>query len=164
MIVAADYYHRYIDLAKDKSLLPALKTGGKDMKELMKNIPEEKWDFAYEKGKWSVKEVLIHLIDTERVMCYRSLRIARNDKTPIPGFEQDDYIKAVDAAVRSPKSIIKEYKAVRKATLVFFKYLDDETLARTGIASDNEISVAALGYIIAGHENHHSKVLVEKYL
>lgn len=86
------------------------------------------------------------------------------DKTPIPGFEQDDYIKAVDAAGRSPKSIIKEYKAVRKATLVFFKYLDDEALARTGTASDSEISVVALGYIIAGHEHHHAKILAEKYL
>lgn len=164
MIIAADYYHRYIDLVKDKPLFPALKEGSKHMMKLMKGIPEEKWDFAYAKEKWTVKEVLMHLTDTERVMCYRALRFARNDKTPIPGFEQDDYIKAVDVAGRSPKSIIKEYKAVRKATLVFFKYLDDKALARTGIAGDNEVSVAALGYIIAGHEHHHATVLAEKYL
>lgn len=164
MIIAADYYHQYIDLVKDKPLFPALKEGSKQMIKLMKSIPEEKWNFAYAKGKWTIKELLIHLIDTERVMCYRALRIARNDKTPMPGFEQDDYIKAVDVSGRSPKSIIKEYKAVRKATLIFFKYLDDEALARTGIASENEVSVAALGYILAGHEHHHAKILAEKYL
>lgn len=163
MIKAADYYHRYIDLVKDQSITGALKAGRKNMSKFLKDMPGDKWDYAYEEGKWTVKQVVLHIIDTERVMAYRALRIGRGDQTALPGFEQDDYFKVNDGSARTPKSLVKEYKAVRKATNQLFKNFTEEDLARTGTASDNEISVAALGYIIAGHEIHHAEVIRERY-
>ena len=112
-----------------------------------------------------MKEVVHHVCDAERMFSYRALRIARGDKTPMAGFEQDDYIKnAIAIAKRKPKSLIKEFRAIRRTTLQLFRSLDAKELAREGTASDNPFSAEAIGYIIAGHDLHHQKVLEEKYL
>jgi hypothetical protein len=128
------------------------------------SIPIHKENFSYAPGKWTVKEVLIHVIDSERIFGYRALRFARNDKTPVPGFEENDYVPFSNARNRSVESIIDEYESVRHSTMVLFRQFTDEMLSRTGTANNHVISVEACGMVIAGHENHHLRILRERYL
>jgi len=121
-------------------------------------------EFRYAVDKWSIKEVLIHIIDDERIYAFRALAFARNDKTILPGFEQDDYAKYSDENCRIIKNIMSEYEAVRFATIELFKGFSDKALLRIGSANENKTSVRALGYHIAGHELHHIKIIKEKYL
>ena len=125
---------------------------------------EAEGDLRYAPDKWTLKEVLGHLNDTERIMSYRALRIARGDQTPIEGFEQDDYVRNAPFARRPLADLIEDYIAVRRATISLFRNLDDAAWIRRGVANKNEISVRALAYIIAGHELHHRRMLEEKYL
>ena len=157
------YYDRYISLVETDDVLAALEQQAPDTIALLKPA-SAKADFRYAPEKWSLKEVLGHVNDTERIMTYRALRIARGDKTPIEGFEQDDYIRDGNFGQRSLPDLIDEFTAVRKATLSLFRHLDAETAARTGVANNNQISARALAFIIAGHELHHRRVLQEKYL
>jgi DinB superfamily len=158
------YFKKYVDQVDGDDFLNVLEETLPKTVAFLRSIPTTKWDFRYADGKWSVKEVLLHIIDTERIMAYRALRIARNDKTPLSGFEQDDYIPFVDAENRSPESLLEEYKAVRKASIELFRYFNNEMLNRIGTASGNAFSVRALGFVIAGHEAHHLKILKEKYI
>lgn len=161
----APYYSRYISkIPHDTPVLDQLHHNAVIVKELITSLPEEKLLYRYEPGKWSIKEVLVHIIDTERIMAYRALRIARNDQTPIPGFEQDDYVPYSAADARDITDIMEEYEAVRKATLTLFHSFTAEAFDRKGTASENTVSVRALAYIITGHELHHLQVLQEKYL
>ena len=128
------------------------------------NIPSEKLEHAYAEGKWTPKDILLHIIDTERVFVYRAMRIARQDKTEMVGFEQDDYVDAGKANNRTINSLIEEYKAVRNATIVLFDSFSDEELKSIGKANGSPVSVRAIGYIITGHENHHNNVIRERYL
>ena len=125
------------------------------MKELIHSLSEEKLLYRYAPGKWTIKEILVHIIDDERIYSYRALRFARNDRTELPGFEQDDYTAESNANERSLDSIFEEYEAVRKATIALFNGLDNEALLRRGKADGNEDTVRALAYHIAGHELHH---------
>jgi hypothetical protein len=161
---SASYFKRYIDQVDGGDFLKTLEEALPKTVAFLNSLDAEKWNYRYADRKWSVKEVLLHVIDTERIMAYRALRIARNDKTPLTGFEQDDYIPFVDAENRSPTSLIEEYKAVRKASIEMFRYFNDEMLNRIGTASGNPFSVRALGFIIAGHEAHHLKIVKERYL
>ncbi len=131
---------------------------------ILSSLGERQGNYRYAPDKWSVKEVLGHVIDTERIFAYRALRIARNDKTPIEGFEQDDYVRAALSGNRTLAGLIEEFSAVRHAGLLLFRSFDPEAWVRKGIASQKEISVRALVYVIAGHELHHRKILQEKYL
>jgi uncharacterized damage-inducible protein DinB len=124
----------------------------------------DKFDYRYAEGKWTIKEIIQHIIDTERIFSYRALRISRNDKTPLPGFEENDYVDNTDANKRGLQELLTELSAVRHATLLLFKSFSEEQLARIGIASENEISVRAIGFIIIGHQKHHQKVFEERYL
>ncbi len=160
---ASDYFHIYIKQVADDDFLQALQQGYDEMVAFLQQIPGEKWSYRYAPGKWSVAEVLLHLIDTERIMAYRALRIARNDTTPLPGFEQDDYIPFCNAGERSSTSIIEEYRSVRMATLSLFKQLDDAALQRAGTASNSPFTPRSLGFIIVGHQIHHLGVLKERY-
>lgn len=165
MITASPYYHQYIDLVKDKKLLGALRKRGRAFSKFLKHLPDEVWNHRYAEDKWSVKEIVHHVCDCERVFAYRALRIARGDDTPMPGFEQDDYVKnAVTIAQRKPKSLIREFRAIRRTTIQLYRHLDRTEWAREGTASDNPFSVEAIGYIIAGHDLHHQKVIEERYL
>lgn len=158
------YYQSYIDHAVNSSILEGLSNNLKNVVVFFKAIAEDKQEYAYAKGKWTIKDILLHLIDTERVFAYRALRISRNDKLPLQGFEQDDYVLNGYANNRSMENLINEYIAVRKSTIALYKSFNTDALLQIGEASGFPISVRALGYIIAGHENHHVSVIKERYL
>ena len=156
------YYDRYISLVGSDDILGVLEKQAAETVALLKSAAA-KADFRYAPGKWSVKEVLGHVNDTERIMTYRALRISRGDKTPIEGFEQDDYIRDGNFGRRTLADLIDEFADIRKATIAFVRNLDAEAGARRGTANKYEISARALPYIIAGHELHHRRILKEKY-
>jgi hypothetical protein len=157
------YYHRYISLVPEEDVLIALDQQLAETLILLRSLSEQHGSFRYEPQKWSVKEVLGHMIDTERIMAYRALRIARNDRTPIEGFEQDDYVKHGGFESRSVSNLAREFEQVRRTTISLFRNLEPDAWERRGIANNVEISVRALAYIIAGHELHHKNGLKEKY-
>jgi DinB family protein len=157
------YYHRYISLVPDEDVLIALDQQLAETLILLRSLSEQHGSFRYEPQKWSVKEVLGHMIDTERIMAYRALRIARNDRTPIEGFEQDDYVKNGGFESRSVSNLAREFEQVRRTTISLFRNLEPDAWERRGIANNVEVSVRALAYIIAGHELHHKNGLKEKY-
>jgi hypothetical protein len=158
------YYERYISLVPDGDVLSTLTEQLDSTLSTLRSLPEEKASFRYAPGKWSVKELVGHVIDGERIFAYRALRFARNDKTPLPGFEQDDYINNATFDDCKLSDLIDEFEHVRRGNLLMFRQLNDEAWTRRGVASDAEVSVRALAYILAGHERHHMKVLKEKYL
>ena len=158
------YYKSYIDKAADDHIVHGLLNNLNTVTEFLSEIPDEKHDYAYASGKWSIKEVVLHIIDTERIFAYRALRIARGDTTPLAGFEQNDYVRNANTLNRSLASLIDEYKTVRSATISLFNSLDESALESLGEASGAPISTRALGYIITGHENHHLEVIKERYL
>jgi len=158
------YYQTYISALGDVELSDIHQRQLQNFPEFLESIPDSKLHFAYEEGKWTIAEVLIHLIDTERVFQYRALRFARADETPVPGFEQDDYVPNSNAHRRSKESIIEEYKAVRRSTIALFSNFNRQTLQNKGVASNSEMSVAALGFIISGHQRHHRNIIRERYL
>jgi hypothetical protein len=131
---------------------------------LVHSIPDNKADVAYAPGKWTVRELLCHIMDAERIFCYRALRFARNDKTPLSGFEENDYAPQANAAGRSLQKIASEMSHLRASTIDLFESFTPEMLTRKGSANKNEISVMAIGFIISGHETHHRKILQERYL
>ena len=130
----------------------------------VQNIPLDKFDYRYAEGKWTIKEILQHLIDAERIFAYRALRFARNDKTPLPGFDENDYVAEAHADKRSIQELLTELAVVRQATQSLFKSFSQEELLRKGIASNNPVSVRALGFVIIGHQNHHERIFQERYL
>jgi len=160
----APYYHTYVSKVPDGEILTNLRHIHHETQELIANLSEEKGDYRYAEGKWTIKEVLMHLIDTEQVMAYRALRVARKDKTPMPGFDQNLFAESVDVSKRTLKSLAEEYAITRDLSHVMFRHFTPQAFERMGTASDNPVSVRALAYIIMGHEIHHRKVLMEKYL
>lgn len=160
----AEYYETYISKVPDVPILEVLQNNFKQYLELLEQLPVEKWNYKYAPGKWTIKELMIHICDAERVFAYRLLRVGRNDKIPLPGFDQDEYTPHYHAEKRSAESVIEEYKSVRSATLSLLSSLDDEALARVGTASDWPVSGLALAFMIAGHEIHHFNILQDRYL
>lgn len=159
------FYNRYIQkIPKDITLIEGYVNGEKAMLKFFKSIPDKKQNYRYEPGKWSVKEVIQHIIDTERVFMYRCLRMARHDKTPLMGFEQDDYIQPSMAHQKDMDDLIDEYKAVRHHSIVFLKSLQDIDLKFVGNSSGNQMSARAAACIVLGHEIWHKEVLKERYL
>src|SRR6476659_8340730 len=159
------YANMYLQLLPDDGLLlKHLKNNFIATKELILSLPEERLQYRYAENKWTIKEILVHIMDDERIYAYRALRIARNDKTELPGFEQDDYVPYSRANERSLKNILNEYATIRKATITLFENLDEAAFLRTGIANGHIVSVRALAYHIAGHELHHMNVIRERYL
>jgi hypothetical protein len=158
------YYQPYISAIGDAELLSNLKEGLNSFENFINTIPDEKLSYSYEDGKWSVAEVILHLIDTERIFQYRALRFGRNDKTPLLGFNQDIYVPNSRANLRSKKSITSEYKSVRAATISLFESFDEESLISLGSASGSNMSVRALGFVICGHLQHHKNIIQERYL
>ncbi len=160
----APYYGTYISKVPDSDLLQILEQQRQETQTLLASIPEAKALTRYARGKWSIKEVVGHLIDAECVFAYRALRFARGDQTPLPSFEQDDYVREGRFDVRPLANLAAAFDHVRRATIALFRSLDAEALARRGVASNNEVSVRAIAYIIAGHERHHVEILRERYL
>ena len=131
---------------------------------LIRSIPTAKATYRYAPGKWSIAETFGHISDTERVMSYRLLRIARGDRTPLPPFEQDDFVRSARFDERTLESLAAEYEAVRRSTLSLLLSLPEEAFARSGIVSGKENTAAAIAYVIAGHELHHVNIIQERYL
>jgi hypothetical protein len=156
------YYDRYISLVPSDDVVGLLERHAPETVALFQSA-NAKADFRYAPGKWSVKEMLGHISDTERIMTYRALRVARGDQTPLAGFEQDDYIRGGDFRSRTLADLLEEFVAVRQATVQLFRHVDNETGARQGVANGDTISVRALGYIVVGHELHHRNVLRANY-
>lgn len=157
------WYRSYVDSLRDKDYMNVLLEHYESVPALLLSMPEEKWNYAYAPAKWTVAELLMHLVDSERIFAYRALRFARNDKTELSGFDENAYVPTIHAERRTGVSIIEEYKSVRNATICMFRNFDTEMLQRTGIANKNEFSVKLLGAIIAGHETHHLRMLKERY-
>jgi hypothetical protein len=160
----APYYGKYITLVGGHDVVAALEDQPRETLALLSGLSEEQGDYRYAPDKWSIKEMLGHVIDAERVFSYRALRFARNDHTPLASFEQNDYVRAGGFGDRQLADLIEEFVAVRRATVWLFGQLSAEAWIRHGVASDNPVSVRALAYIIAGHELHHRAILQEKYL
>jgi hypothetical protein len=160
----APYYGRYISLVEGNDVIRALKQQEPETVAMLAGLTDQQGDYRYAPEKWSLKEVVGHLTDSERVFAYRALRIARNDPTPLPGFEQDDYVRAAMFGKRSLAGLLDEFTVVRQASLLLFRSLNAEAWMRRGVASEKEVSVRALAYIIAGHELHHRRIIQEKYL
>ncbi len=157
------YYDRYISLVAGTDILSTLDNQRRQTLLLLSGRNEEDGNFRYAPEKWSAKEVLGHVCDCERIFAYRALRISRGDQTPIEGFEEDDYVKNGPFARMSLENIVEDYIAVRRTTLTLFRNLEEPAWARRGVANNNEVTVRALAYSIAGHELHHRRILEEKY-
>ena len=158
------FYKGYVKLIEHPDILQALRISGSRMMELIHSIPEEKADFRYAPGKWTIRQVFCHMQDAERVFGYRALRFARNDQTPLAGFDEKVYAEFMNAESRSLAEIADEMQHLRTSTIDLFKTFTEEMLMRKGTANNNELSVGALGIIIAGHETHHGKIIRERYL
>ncbi|GAA5523105.1 DinB family protein [Aliifodinibius salicampi] len=158
-----DFYEGYISLVNGSNALQMLIEQGQKTYTLIQRLTPDKADHRYEKDKWSVKQVIGHLIDTERIMAYRALSIARGEQKSLPGYNQDDYVAHASFDERSLQSLSAEYDAQRNANISLFSSFDEEQTQRMGTANGMELSVRALVHIIVGHEKHHLNVLKEKY-
>jgi len=158
------FYGPYIATLGDVELVEILKRQLENFPSFISSIPEDKFHYSYGEDKWTVTQVLVHILDTERVFQYRALRFARNDKTPLPGFDQDMFVSESKAENWSREELIEDYRIIRKSTIALFEKFSDADLKRVGIASDSQMSVAALGFICCGHQKHHRNVLRERYL
>lgn len=160
----AEFYRGYIAKVPDGDVRITLALGLEKTLKLLWEIPAEREAFAYAPGKWTVKDVVGHLVDAERVFAYRALRFGRGDETPLPGFEQDDYVRRGGFAARTLADLASEFEHLRRANLLLFRGFHVETLSRKGVASGHEVTVRALLWIMAGHELHHAEILKARYL
>jgi uncharacterized damage-inducible protein DinB len=159
-----EFYHGYINSVKENDLMSGLKSSTTNLFELLSSIPPEKHDYRYADGKWTIKEVVQHMIDGERVFTYRALRFARKDDTPLPGFDENLFAQTARADKRSWNDLVEEFAALRKSSEAMFASFDDEQLEQQGIASESPTYVLGIGFIVAGHVNHHCRVIKERYL
>jgi hypothetical protein len=162
----ASFYEGYVDVAKKEytAIVLGLEEQLNVVKLYFDGFPVNKEEFRYEVGKWTPKDIILHLIDAERIFAYRSLRIARNDKTPLPGFEENSYVDTAGANERSLASLVEEFTIVRNSTIALFQNFSEVQLQRTGTASNASVSVRALGCIILGHTLHHLNVITTRYI
>jgi len=159
------YAIMYVKLLPDDGrIFHHLRTNAEMIKQFFLSLTPEQWMHRYAEGKWTIKEILLHIIDDERIYAYRALRIARNDTTPLPGFDQDPYVVTSKANERSVESLLDEYTTVRNATLSLFENLPNDAWMRSGTANNHSVTVRALIYHLAGHELHHLNIIKEKYL
>lgn len=158
------YFGKYVSLVPDGDIIDLLHKQLEETLDILREIPEAQAGFRYGEDKWSIKELVGHMIDSERIFAYRALCFARNDETPLPGFEQDDYIRNAAFDERTLDDLASEFESVRRSTIFLFKPLNAEVSMRTGQANGSAASVRALAYMIAGHELHHRSILRERYL
>jgi uncharacterized damage-inducible protein DinB len=160
----AAYYARYIEQVPEGPILELLRRQVGDTVALLGKLRDRDADFRYADGKWSIKEVIGHVADTERIFVYRALCFARGETAVLPGFDENEYVARAKFAGRTLSDLVAEFRVVRDATLAFFTGLDAEELTRRGTANNNPYSVRSLAFIIAGHERHHARILAERYL
>ncbi len=160
------YYKRYIQPLENngKSIIENLHKSFEELEAFLKDLPETKYNFSYAEGKWTIKEVLQHIIDTERVFNFRALCFARQNDADLPGFDQDEYVASSNASEKEFSAILEEFKLVRFNSILLFNSFTDNDLKKLGKASGAKMSVRAIGCILTGHQNHHINVLKEKYL
>lgn len=159
----AVFYKKYIDTVSE-NVIAELDHQANSFPTFLKSIMPDKATYAYAEGKWTIKELVGHMIDTERIMSYRMLTISRNDKTALPGFEENDYVANAHFADRTLDSLAEEFATLRKANMFLIKSFNDEEVQRRSLANGSPISVLALIYILAGHLNHHRSIIEERYL
>lgn len=160
----AAYYEKYVSLVAEGDVVETLERQGEETLALLQTVGEERAGHRYEPGKWSIKQVVGHVIDGERIFAYRALAIARGERQPLPGMDQDEYMAGSDFDSRTLADLSEEFSHVRRANVLMLRGLRDEAWSRRGVASDNEVTVRALVYIIAGHEAHHVQILRTRYL
>ena len=159
------YYQNYLSLVSDEyTLIEELEISLHRFIKFVQDIPMDKFDYRYQEGKWTIKDIIQHLIDAERIFSYRALCFSRNDATELPGFEENDYVDHAHANTRSIMELLTELSAVRQATLCLYKSFDEVALMRIGVACNASMSVRAVGFVIIAHQNHHQKVFIERYL
>lgn len=159
-----DFYKKYVTHVQNLDVLEALQSSNAQTISQLQKVEEKMGEYRYAPEKWSVKELLCHMMDAERIFAYRALRFSRNDATPLHGFEENDYAPQANAHARTLQQLVNEMKHLRSTSIDLFASFTPEMLQRKGIASNKPISVINLGYIIAGHETHHRLVLTERYL
>ncbi|HEV7838878.1 MAG TPA: DinB family protein [Gemmatimonadaceae bacterium] len=159
-----DYYARYISLVPNGDVVSTLAAQMKETQAVLRGMPASKATYRYAPGKWSLNEMLGHMIDAERIFSVRALRFARNDPTPLPGFEQDDYVRGASFDAYALRDLAAELESVRVSTIFFYKHLEEDAWLRRGTASGATVTVRALAYITAGHELHHRQILRERYV
>jgi len=160
----APYFETYVSKVENGDVLAILRAQVEQTAVLLSEIGESGAGFRYQEGKWNVKELVGHLIDTERIMVYRAVSFARGERTTLPGFDEDEYVRQARFSARSLDSLVDELRAVRASTLPFFAGLDAEELMRAGTANNRPYTVRALAFIVGGHERHHVQVLRDRYL
>lgn len=160
----AAYYETYVSLVEETDVVSAMQEQLAEVNELFSNVTDEKGLYTYAEGKWTIKELLGHLIDGERIFAYRAFRFSRADQTPLPGFDQNPYIENADYNLVKIDDLLAEFALLRQSNIFMFRNLSEVMWNQTGIASDNPISVRALAYILVGHIRHHVKILQERYL
>lgn len=158
------YFDRYIELSTSTDIETTLVESHNHLVQLIQSFSEDEMNFCYEPGKWTIKDLIQHLIDTERIFVYRALRFARNDKTELPGYNHDSYAKESNANAKYKDQLLKEFVAVHRSTIMFFNQLTSEALKRKGVANGEELSVEMIAHIISGHTQHHLSVIEEKYI
>lgn len=159
-----EFYHNYINQVSENDLGEAFQNGTASFLKFLETIPEAKHNYRYAEGKWTIKELLQHIIDGERVFDYRALRFARKDPTPLPGFDENLFAENAKVEKREWADLVEEFRAVRKSSEILFSSFDEEQLHSTGIASNHSNTVLAWGFIIVGHCTHHQKIMQTRYL
>ncbi len=159
----APFYATYVADVPEGDVVAALRASGTEILAVLATIPAARGGHRYAPDKWTVREVIGHVIDAERIFTYRALRLARADATPLPGFEENDYVRSAGADARTLADLVHELRVVRESTVCFFESLPDAAWARRGVVNGREVSVRALAYITAGHARHHRAVLRERY-
>lgn len=158
------FYHGYVKLVKESDLPSALEQHQHNLLNLLRSLPDDKWDYSYAPGKWTIKDLVQHLIDGERIFAYRALRFARKDTTPLPGFDENLYASTANAGKRTKEDLLSELEVVQKSSALLFESFNEEQLESSGLANNNSIYVAGIGFAIVGHTLHHMNVIKERYL
>lgn len=158
------FYVTYINSVEYLDIIEGLLKGKEELINFLQALPEDKWTYAYDNGKWTVAEVFSHMVDTERIFAFRALCLARNEKNNIMGFDHDEYVKYANANNHTKEECMADFEAARNNTISLYKSFSDEMLVRIGETNGSPMSARALGYIISGHQNHHLHILKERYL
>jgi uncharacterized damage-inducible protein DinB len=159
----ASFYHRYVASVPDGDVVERLRTDGRELVRTIQRIPPERAGYRYGPEKWTIRQVVGHLIDAERIFTYRALRVARGDRTPLASFDENAYVRTAGSDARTLDDLARELEAVREASVLLFESLPADAWALSGVASDREVSLRALAYITAGHALHHLQILRERY-
>jgi uncharacterized damage-inducible protein DinB len=159
----APFYHKYVASVPEGDVVALLRQSGRELLDTIATVPEDRGGFRYAEGKWSIREVIGHICDAERIFTYRALRMARGDTTPLASFDENEYVKTAGSDARTLSNLAREFGAVREASVQLFESLPDDAWGRSGVASGKDVSVRALAYITAGHAMHHLGILRERY-